>query len=85
MMEKRKITKKCPRCGGILCKSSKKDFAYYCLSCNEYFYSFECMGEVICTNELMSKMKQTNIDKKDKDFILPDEIDLQRDQQLKNS
>lgn len=61
MIEKIKVTKKCPRCGGILCKSSKKDFAYYCLSCNEDFYSFECMGEVICTNELMSKMKQTNL------------------------
>ena len=41
--------------------SNKDNFAYFCPACQEDFYSFECMGEVICTNELMSKMKQTNL------------------------
>jgi RNA polymerase subunit RPABC4/transcription elongation factor Spt4 len=51
----------CPRCGKKLLLSNKDNFAYFCPACQEDFYSFECMGEVICTNELMSKMKQTNL------------------------
>lgn len=69
--------KKCPRCGSRLYKSLHSEKPLYCRECKEDFYSFECMGEVICTNELMSKIKQTNIEKKDKDFISPDEITQQ--------
>ena len=61
IIENLSISKKCPRCNGRLYKSSKEDFAYYCPACNEDFYSFEVIGVVICTNELMSRSKQTNM------------------------
>nr|DAI37233.1 MAG TPA: TFIIB Transcription factor zinc-finger [Caudoviricetes sp.] len=80
ILEEKEITEKCPRCGSRLYKSLHSEKHLYCRKCKEDFYSFECMGEVICTNELISKIKQTNIEKKDKDFILPDEITQQHDQ-----
>ena len=61
IIENLNIKEKCPRCNGRLYKSSKEDFAFYCPECDEDFYSFEVIGVVICTNELMSRTKQTNM------------------------
>ena len=48
------VTEKCPRCGGRLRKSPLPDYAYYCQHCEEDFYSFEVMGVIKCTNELIT-------------------------------
>ena len=61
ILEEKEMTEKCPRCGSRLYKSLHSEKSLYCRECKEDFYSFECMGEVICTKELMSKMKQTNL------------------------
>lgn len=53
ILENKEIKARCPRCNSRLKKSSIPDYAYCCEECGEDFYSFECMGVVKCTKELM--------------------------------
>ncbi len=41
IIESKKITKHCFRCGTRLMKSPIKGYTYYCYCCNEDFYKFE--------------------------------------------
>lgn len=52
-MEREEITEKCPRCGEKLYKSQDLEKPFYCRECKENFYTFECMGVIVCTNKLM--------------------------------
>lgn len=52
-MEREEITEKCPRCGEKLYKSQALEKPFYCRECKENFYTFECMGVIKCTKELI--------------------------------
>lgn len=53
ILENKEITERCPRCGSRLYKNSHSEKTFYCRECNECFYTFECMGVVKCTKELI--------------------------------